>query len=161
MSLPLDLESAYRRHGRIVLRRAGALLGDRDGAREVLQEIFVSLLSDPSQFRGESSIVTYLYRATTNLCLNRLRDRRSRSRLLDEKVAPIVSGAAEPRAERLQAVRDLLARLPDDVARAVVFVYVDEMTLDEVAAVLGCSRRHVSNLLARARELAHRQARVA
>lgn len=96
----LDVAEVYRRHGRLVLRRARMLLGDEDEARETLQELFMSLIDNPGRFRGESSIVTFLYRVTTNLCLNRLRDRRNRARLLEERVAP-ATGQTAPSAAHL------------------------------------------------------------
>ena len=40
----LDVAALYRRHGRLVLRRARMLLGDEEEAREALQELFMSLL---------------------------------------------------------------------------------------------------------------------
>jgi RNA polymerase sigma-70 factor (ECF subfamily) len=41
--------------------------------------------------------------------------------------------------------------LPDDEARAAVYHYVDGMSHREVAEMLGCSRRHVGDLLERLR----------
>jgi RNA polymerase sigma-70 factor, ECF subfamily len=65
--------------------------------------------------------------------------------------------AKEPRAESVAArgegwieMRRMLAKLPDDLAQAVVYYYIDEMTHAEIAEQLGCSRRQVGNLLERA-----------
>ena len=148
------LEGVYREHGHVVLRRARSLLGSEQDAWEALQELFLSLLDRPEQISDPSSLTGFLYKATTNLCLNRIRDRATRARLLDQHVAPKedelrVEG---PRAERLVILRELLARLPDDLACAAVYFYGDEMTHDEIAKQLGCSRRHVGNLLERLHE---------
>jgi RNA polymerase sigma-70 factor (ECF subfamily) len=75
----LDLERMYREHGHVVLRRARRILGTDDEAREALQEVFLSLADRPDQFAGHSSITTFLYRMTTNLCLNKLRNPTSRA----------------------------------------------------------------------------------
>ena len=45
--------------------------------------------------------------------------------------------------------RSVLAQLPDDLACAAVYYYVDELSHREIAEVMGCSRRHIGNLLAR------------
>jgi RNA polymerase sigma-70 factor (ECF subfamily) len=148
----LDVD-VYRRHGRMVLRRARVLLGDDEEAREALQELFMSLVHDPGRFRGESSIVTFLYRATTNMCLNRLRDRRNRARLLDQRVSPVSTATAAPTAVLASEAQELLARLPDDLARVVVYAFIDEMTQEEIANVMQCSRKHVGHLIGRARRL--------
>src|SRR6185295_11319815 len=82
---PLPLEQLYRRHGHVVLRRARRLLGSDDEAQEVLQELFASLVARPDAFAGRSAVTTWLYGATTNLCLNRLRNARTQQRLLEEE----------------------------------------------------------------------------
>jgi RNA polymerase sigma-70 factor (ECF subfamily) len=134
------------------LRRARSLLGSEQEAWEALQELFLSLLDRPEQLSDPASSLTgFLYKATTNLCLNRIRNRATRARLLDAHVAPRdAEGRSEgPRAERLVILRELLAGLPDDLASAAVYFYGDEMTHEEIAKVMGCSRRHVGDLIER------------
>ena len=143
------IEAAYRAHGPHVFRRAVRLLGSDADAREVLQEVFVSLLDDPSQFGGLSSLASWLYSATTHRCLNRLRDERTRARLASARAESLPSASSPTHAEDATELRKLLARLPIDLARVAVYYYGDEMTQDEIAAVLACSRRHVGNLLVR------------
>ncbi len=151
LSAPLrsTLEAAYRTHGPVVLRRARSILGNDADAREVVQELFASLLARPEQFSGAGSLMAFLYRATTNLCLNRLRNARNRLRLLEERGPPERSRA--PQAENRAVLRQCLARLPEEQAQALTYYYLDEMSHNEIAALLGCSRRHVGNLLKRAR----------
>ena len=148
-----DIERAYREYHHSVLRRATQLLGNEASAREVVQEVFVSLIRDPGQFRGRSSIATWLYSATTHGCLNRIRDRDNRARLLAEQVAPAAARVAPARVEDQAAARQLLARLPEKLARVAVYAYFDGLTHDEIAEILGCSRRNVGKLLARLAEL--------
>lgn len=148
---PLDLEQAYVKYGHSVLRRAHALLGNEDDAREMVHEIFVSLLESPEQYQGRSGLATWLYSATTHRCLNRLRDRKNQQKLLRERVAPALdvhtSGGLDT-----AALRRLLAALPEDLAAVAVYHHLDEMTQQEIADVLACSRRHVVNLLERLTE---------
>jgi RNA polymerase sigma-70 factor (ECF subfamily) len=150
-----SIEVAYRSHGHHVLRRATRLLGSDAEAREVLQEVFLSLIDDPSQFSGRSSLSTWLYAATTNRCLNRLRNERARLRLVAERVDSLPMASPPAPAEDAMELRELLARLPSELAAVAVYYYADEMTHEEIASVIGCSRRHVGNLLERiARALA-------
>jgi RNA polymerase sigma-70 factor (ECF subfamily) len=145
-----SIDRLYREYGHMVLRRARRILRDEQEALEVLQEVFVSLMEKPEQFGGKSRMTTWLYSVTTHACLNRLRNQRTRSRLLREHVAPVVAGktAPSPDAEAVLLGR-LLATLPEDVAQAGVYYYVDEMTHAQIAVILDCSRRHVGDLLQR------------
>jgi RNA polymerase sigma factor (sigma-70 family) len=146
-----EVERAYRAYGHSVLRRAQRMLGSRQEACEVVQDVFVCLLDATVEFRGQSSISTYLYAITTNMCLNRLRDGRNRERLL--ALHPEVSDRRlpPPWPDTFAALRQILGRLPDDEARAAVYYYLDGMSHREVAGMLGCSRRHVGDLLTRLR----------
>ncbi len=143
----LDVERLYRSHGHVVLRRARILLGSEPEAQEALQEVFASLLRAPDSIREVRSVAGWLYQATTHFCLNQLRNRRTGARLLS--LRPVASDVPA-RAEALAEVRSLLSALPDEVAAAVVYHYLDGMTHDEVAQMLRCSKRKVGYLLERA-----------
>lgn len=147
--MTVDVERLYRSHGQIVLRRARTLLGSEPDAQEALQEVFASLLRAPDSLRSASSVVGWLYQATTHYCLNQLRNRRTGARLLQLRPP---ADALAPSPEPLAEVRSLLSLLPDEVAAAVVYHHLDGMTHAEVAELLGCSRRKVGYLLERAGE---------
>jgi RNA polymerase sigma-70 factor (ECF subfamily) len=144
------VDTLYRSHGAAILRRAHQLLGCEAEAEEVLQDVFASLLQHPDQFRGHSSVMTYLYRMTTNAALGRIRSEKNRRRLLGTHHGRHVSfvGQAQETHARL---RELLGRLPEELAQLATYYYLDEMTQDEIAEVLGCSRQWVGKLLGRLR----------
>jgi RNA polymerase sigma-70 factor (ECF subfamily) len=135
-----------------VLRRARSILGSEADAKDVLHEIFAGLVSRPEQFRGQSAPSTFLYAATTNACLARLRDHKNRVRLIAEHAKPWAIDLDPRTPEARVLVRSVLAELPDDEARAAVYYHLDGMSHVEVAEVLGCSPRHVGDLLARTTE---------
>lgn len=149
MAAALDVEALYRTYGYSVLRRARQILASEDEAAEVLQELFTDLVARPQQYQGRSAPSTFLYAATTHACLTRLRDRRNRRRLIDEQVKPWTTDVDPRSVEAASTVRGVLAQLTDDEARAAVYHYLDGMSHAETAEVLGCSRRHVGDLLER------------
>jgi RNA polymerase sigma-70 factor (ECF subfamily) len=149
------VDAAYRSHGDLVLRRARQILDDEVDAREALQEIFMSFVQDPEQLDGKRSLSAWLYSVTTHHCLNVLRNRRARARLILERVAPGTADARPPDGEARAIVRQALARLPDVLAQAAVYYYLDEMTHEEIAELLGYSRRHIGNLLRAVQERLH------
>jgi RNA polymerase sigma factor (sigma-70 family) len=152
MAARLDIEALYRSYGHSVLRRARQILGNAADAGDVLQEIFVKLVAQPDQFKGQSAPSTYLYSVTTHACLARLRDGRNRLRLVDAHVKPWASDVDPERADTLAILRAELARLPEDQARAAVYYHLDGMTHAEIAEVMDCSRRHVGDLLERVQD---------
>jgi RNA polymerase sigma-70 factor (ECF subfamily) len=141
------LEQLYREQGPAVLRRARQILQDEEEARDALQEIFLSL-ADRQPFEQRGGTTAWFYVRTTHFCLNRLRDGHNRARLLRERGEPMpVSTPA--RGEAVALARDVLARLPPDIAEVAVYYYCDEMTQDEIAALMRCSRRHIGHILER------------
>ena len=141
-----DVERLYREYGDMVLRRARRILGSESDAQEILQELFMSFLRDPEQLKGKSSLTGWLYGATTHLCLNTIRNKKNRLRLLQSETARGQATEA-PRAEKLMTARELLEQLPDELAQVAIYYYLDEMTHQEISELIGCSRRQVGNLL--------------
>jgi RNA polymerase sigma factor (sigma-70 family) len=145
-----DLERVYRAHAPAAFRRARRILGSAHEAEEVVQELFEALAVDPDPLARTASLTAWFYTTTTNRCINRIRDKNNRLRLLREHMDPIPSRAAS--VEDAIVLGELLSGLPEDLAKVAVYYYADEMTHDEIAKLLGCSRRHVGNLLERLHE---------
>ncbi len=152
------IEALYRSHGGLVQRRARAMLGNDADAFDAVQNIFIRLLKQPESFQGRSQPSTFLYAVTTNHCLTTLRDRNNRKRIVDDKVVHELPTSAPPTSDARGELRLLLARLPEDVAAVAVYYYIDEMTQDQIATQLSCSRRAVATLLQECQRLGRQHA---
>jgi RNA polymerase sigma-70 factor (ECF subfamily) len=154
-----EIEELYRRYGALVRRRARSILGDEHEAQDAMQEVFVRVIAAMAEFRGQSQPSTWLYRITTNLCLNRIRDsRRRRDRLAeaaDDRSEPMAPSAS-PTPEARTTLRAVLAKVDEELAQVAIFYYVDDMDQAEIAALLGVSRRTIGYRLDRFREEALR-----
>lgn len=145
----LDVAALYRTHGHVVWRRARRILGNDEDATDAVQDIFARLWSGPSAFRGMAKPSTFLYAVTTNHCLTVLRNRRTRARLLEQRVAPEQVFSVPGVNLDDVAIRAVLAAVDVELASVAIAVYVDERSQDDVALECGISRRKVSELLAR------------
>jgi RNA polymerase sigma-70 factor (ECF subfamily) len=142
-----EIEALYRVHGHAVYRRALRLLQNEEDARDLMHDVFVELRQNGERFDGKSSIATYLYSMTTHACLNWLRNRRTRARLLaGYRAGPAFIPA---RGEGVALAVELLALLSPDEAALAIYLHCDGLTHSEIAALRGCSRRHVGDLAAR------------
>ncbi len=127
--------------------------GNREIAEDVTQKVFVKLLTK-MDFRGESEFTTWLYRMTVNACTDEARKMR---RFVD---LTGLFGLAGPRAvavQELMAERDEISSL---VAKEVgclrpkyrvpiVLKYVEGLSYNEIAEVMGCSAGTVASRLNR------------
>jgi RNA polymerase sigma factor (sigma-70 family) len=143
-----EIEAAYQTHAHSVVRRAESLLGSPPEAREVLQEVFMSLLERPEQFERRSSLLTWLYGATTNSCLKRLRDGATRRRLTSENGALLAKLGRPCPPDQALELRRALNDLPEALQELAIYRYLDALSYDELAEVMGYSRRKVAYLLA-------------
>jgi RNA polymerase sigma-70 factor (ECF subfamily) len=140
-----EVEALYREYGATVLRRARAILGDEPAAQDAMQEVFIRVLGKSGDFRQEASPATWLYRITTNLCLNRLRDGERRERRLRRETS--FARVVEARVEDQLTIRRLLEQIPEELREIAIYYHVDHMNQDEIAAIIGVSRRTVGNRL--------------
>jgi RNA polymerase sigma-70 factor (ECF subfamily) len=138
-----ELESLFRLYGRNVLRRANAILGDGDAAKDVMQEVFTRALNARAELPNAAASMGWLYRVTTNLCLSGMRDRKRRRRILERWTPPSVIAAAAPEADSVLTVRALLRDIPTDLQELAIYYFVDEMSQAEIAQMTGIPRRTI------------------
>jgi RNA polymerase sigma-70 factor, ECF subfamily len=159
-------ETLMRRHNRTLFRTARAILHDDAEAEDALQEAYLQAYRAIGHYRGEAKLSTWLARIVANEALERLRKRARRAEIL-----PLQSSAGpeeldipdtdmpntpERYAERAQLRRLLEAQidsLPADYRTVFVLRAVEEMTVEETAAVLGIAPATVRSRLFRARSL--------
>ena len=162
-------ETAYAEllgeHQRMVIQLAVNLLGDRDEALDLSQEVFLRVFRTIHRFRGQSSLRTWIYRIAVNQARNRRRFWRRRHRAdqvsLDAHVEahgdlPSTQGAGP---DRVLAQKELASRLehaldhlPFDQRTAIVLREVDGLSYDEIAFSLGVAVGTVKSRLTRARQ---------
>lgn len=148
---------AYERHGRALIRRAVRILGNAEDARDLVQGLFVDLYQ-----RGDVPLdLPYLYRAVTNRCLTLLRDESNCARLLERNDGALVPAARTPCDDQvigLDLLTKLVRELDDAETEVLTYRYLDDMTQDEIASLLGLSRKTVGKRLDRVREAVRRLA---
>ena len=148
-----DVERLCERYGPMVYRRCLRLLRDEDEAMDACQDVFVRVLERRGHLdaRYPSSL---LYRIATNLCLNRIRDRRRRAATADdeglERIASVEDCESATDARLL--LERLFGRQPESSRTIAVLHFVDGLTLAQVAEVVGMS---VSGVRRRLRVLRH------
>jgi RNA polymerase sigma-70 factor (ECF subfamily) len=81
-------EELVKQYDRAVLRLATHLTGSPEDGQDVYQEAFLRAYINLCSFRFECSFYTWLYRIVTNLCLDHLRRKRSRTRDVTTTVFP-------------------------------------------------------------------------
>ena len=139
--------------------------GDRTAAEDVTQQVFLKLFTAIRQFRGDSEFTTWLYRLVVNACLD---ERRRRRRLLPwEPTVPMNNPSDRKPQERQyarleisEAVRKAIGELKPKFRLPILLKYIEGLSYEEIAEVMGCSKGTVASRLNRghsqlAKRLAH------
>lgn len=141
---------AYRRR---VFGLAYSILGDRAGAEDLAQEVFVKLWQALPRYDGRAKLSTWVYAITRNAAISALRARRRVASLADPAVAAEAEEIAASPARQPEdiALRRAVDALPDKQRRAVTLYYLDERPVEEVAEMMGLPANTVKTHLHRAR----------
>jgi RNA polymerase sigma-70 factor, ECF subfamily len=139
--------------------------GDRAVADDVTQQIFLKLFTAIRQFRGDSEFTTWLYRLVVNACLD---ERRRRRRLLPLPETMAMSNPSDrkpqekqyARREVSEAVQAAIGELKPKFRLPILLKYIEGLSYEEIATVMGCSKGTVASRLNRghsqlAKRLAH------
>ncbi len=152
-------------HQRMVYQLAFHLLGNREEALDLSQEVFLRVFRTVGSFRGQSSLRTWLFRIVVNQARNRQRWWRRRRQSDQVSLDQHVVDHGEPRqpgdaaapdqvlARKQTAMRlwQALDRLPFDQRTAIVLREFDGLSYDEIAFSLDIAVGTVKSRLTRAR----------
>ena len=148
----------YERYRDPIFRFAYRLLGSAEAAEDVAHDCFLSLIKDPGRFdAARASLRTYLYAAARNQAVRRYHSA-GRETALDEIVSePQAAESHGPMArvlddELANEVEQAIAGLPPLQREALVLFEYQDLSLSEIATVVGADSNTVKQRLFRARE---------
>ncbi|MFP4058041.1 MAG: RNA polymerase sigma factor [Candidatus Brocadiia bacterium] len=152
-------DALFARHSRAVYGFARMMLGDSDGAEDVLQEAFLAVAQSAGAYRPRGRCRAWLLRIARNLCLTRIRAAQARRQAFapDMAVGPQAPDPAPTpprRAERREDIarlRVLIAGLPERQRVAILLYAFEQMSYREIAEVLDVPINTVKTLIHRAR----------
>ncbi|NLF71896.1 MAG: sigma-70 family RNA polymerase sigma factor [Candidatus Anammoximicrobium sp.] len=152
-------EQLVLRHQQSVWQTAYRVLGCRQTAEDVAQEVFLSIFQAADRYQPTAAFRTYLRRVVVRRCLDCLRKRRPAPtddvwQIVDPTTSPEQDAAGR---ERARAVAQALNRLPANQRLAIVLRYYEGLRGQEIAAAMDTSVKAVERLLARGRAALERQ----
>ena len=136
-----------QRHRQRLVRTAANLLRDRHEAEDVSQEAFLKAFREIGKLRDDRAFSGYLYRICVRLCMDRLRLKRAELVEFD-RAEPCQGPAVENRV----VIERLLDQLPADLRTTLVLREMEQLSYDEVAAVMQVPVGTVRSRLHTARE---------
>lgn len=153
----------YRRYSTRVYGKCLTMLNDSHEAHDAVQEVFERVLLRVGSFKRNASFSTWLFAITNNHCIDRLRKRnRARAKLSSVPVEDVELGAEVDEGpdwleeQSPAAIRHILAELGELDRAALVLMYMDDLSVREIAATLQLGESATKMRLKRARARARK-----
>lgn len=150
-SLELDFARTVREHKSTIYTVCYMFSKDEDEVADLFQDILVNLWKGFAKFRGESSAKTWIYRVSLNTCISaeRKKKRRGTTVPLDMNINLFDDSAED--LKQIRMLQNRVSRLgPFD--RAIVLLWLENLSYDEIGAIVGITAKNVSVRLFRIKE---------
>lgn len=149
--MEVDFTKIVREHKGTIYTVCYMFSKDEDEVADLFQDILVNLWKGFESFRGESSVRTWIYRVSLNTCISadRKKKRKGETVPLDMSINLFDDSAEDIRQVRM--LQNRISRLgPFD--RAIVLLWLENLSYDEIGAIVGISAKNVSVRLFRIKE---------
>ena len=149
--LEQDFAQIVREHKSTIYTVGYMFSKDEVAVADHFQDILINLWNGFQKFRGDSSLNTWIYRVSLNTCISseRKKKRRGETVPLDMNINLFDDSGEDMRQIRL--LQDRISRLgPFD--RAIILLWLENMSYDEIGAIVGISPKNVSVRLFRIKE---------
>lgn len=148
-----EFASLVKQHSRIINKVSYFYATEALPFDDLRQEIYINVWRSLEKFRGDSKISTWIYRVAVNSALMALRSAKPKFETVNLDFSPIdlSSELSDEQRENLQAMHALIGRL-GEMEKAVILLWLDEYSYDEIADTLGLKRNTVATKIHRIKE---------
>lgn len=145
-----EFASFVKEHSRIINKVCWVYATPKVPYEDIRQEILINLWLGLRQFRGASELSTWVYRVAVNSALMAIRKYKPKVETLpfELSVADISSESDDNKAEQLLALHELVNMLLP-IEKAIVLLWLDEYSYEEIAEIIGIERNNVAAKLHR------------
>lgn len=145
----IEFEKLIREHEKDIYSICYMYARNEEDAKDLRQETLVNLWRGLPRFRGDSAVKTWVTRITINTCISFKRKKRLNT--VDESFIPPLSNATVESQGRVRSLHSRLQKL-DYLDRAIVLLWLEDLSYDEIGAIVGMPTKNVGVRLVRIKE---------
>ena len=121
---------------------------DDDHFKDLYQEVLINLWRGIDRFRGDAQLSTWIYRTSINTCVTYYRRNHKHDEMLSLEGVSVVDNDDGTRLQQIKEMYRLISRL-DRMEKAIILLWLDEKSYDEISEITGLSRNNVASRLRR------------
>ena len=149
--MELEFARVVREHKSTIYTDCYMFSNNPEEVADLFQEILINLWKGFPQFRGDSNVRTWIYRVSLNTCISSERKKKRKVDTLPLTMDIDLFSDSDEDTKQVQMLRDRINKLgPFD--RAIVLLWLENLSYDEIGAIVGISAKNVSVRLVRIKE---------
>jgi len=159
-----SFEKLLQKHKESIVNIIYQFIGERDEAEDLAVEVFLRVYRAAKKYEAKAKFTTWLYKITTNLCLNEIRKKAKLQTISlskpisageekeEELIEKIADAAPSPqqileKKERNALIRKAIDSLPAKQRMATILQIYEGLSYKEISRILGCSVKSVERRL--------------
>lgn len=159
-----SFEKLLQKHKESIINIIYQFIGERDEAEDLAVEVFLRVYRAAKKYQAKAKFTTWLYKITTNLCLNEIRKKAKLQTISlskpisageekeEELIEKIADAAPSPqqileKKERNALIRKAIDSLPAKQRMATILQIYEGLSYKEISRILGCSVKSVERRL--------------
>ena len=148
----IEFERMVRAHRGTIYTVCYMFSNDQDEVADLFQEILINLWKSMSSFEGRCDVRSWIYRVSMNVCIsNDDKKRRHKTVPLTMDINPYEETETNQNSQQMDMLRQRIAKL-GQFDRAIILLWLENMSYEEIAAIMGITVKNVSVRLYRIKE---------
>lgn len=147
----LDFAALVREHKQTIYTVCYMFSQDEDEVADLFQDTLVNLWQGLDSFRHEAKPETWIYRVALNTCLSEERKKKSALQRIELSMEQNLYRDNSHSAEQIRQLHDRIQKL-DVVDRAIILLWLEDLSYEEIASIIGISVKNLSVKLVRIKE---------
>jgi len=153
------------KHKNLVWHMVLRMVKRQEDAEDLCQDIFLRVLRDIKNFRGEAKLSTWIGTIAYNVCVDFLRKKGREKVFSTGDLSPVIAGRTSPdtaggktdRAEIKKLVHQVVNVLPLHYRTVITLYHMDDCSYREISEITGMPEGTVKSYISRAREMIREQ----
>lgn len=146
-----EFEQVVKKHKSTIYTVCYMFSKDKDEVDDLFQDVLINMWKGFDNFRGESKLDTWIWRVALNTCISDDRKKKHRGETVPLDISMNLYADNDDDSKQIRMLYDRINKL-GVIDRAIVLLWLENMSYDEIGAIIGITPKNVSVKLVRIKQ---------
>lgn len=146
-----EFEQVVKKHKSTIYTVCYMFSKDKDEVDDLFQDVLINMWKGFDNFRGESKLDTWIWRVALNTCISDDRRKKRRGETVPLDISMNLYADNDDDSKQIRMLYDRINKL-GVIDRAIVLLWLENMSYDEIGAIIGITPKNVSVKLVRIKQ---------